>query len=274
MGITDFLASPSGKRITGTAYGFGASIVIVGALFKIMHWPFAGPMLCVGMFTEAILFALSALEKPHKEWEWSLVFPELEGEEAHEKKDGKLPALDVPALVEDEIKKLSEGVVRLNQTAGQLGSLTSAASASETYVANMSKASDAITAFADSQKSLSNSSEFLAGSYQNIASNFGSVAEGSKALASQLDGINQNVSTINSVFELQAKSVAEQNESMKAQNDAIKTMASTVAGMESVLVSSAKQAEEYRLQVAALTQQVKSLNDVYGNMLNAMTIRG
>jgi len=275
MGISDFLGSPTGKRITGTAYGFGASLVIVGALFKIMHWPFAGTMLCIGMFTEAILFALSALEKPHKDWTWSLVFPELEGGSADDKKEEeKLPAIDVPALMEEEIKKLTAGVVKLNQTAGELGSLSSAAAVSDNYMANMSKASEAVSTFAESQKTLSNSSEFLVGSYQNIASNFGSVADGSKALASQIEGINQNVSTISSVFELQVKSVAEQNEAMKTQSEAIKTISSTVAQMESSLSASAMQAEEYKLQVAALNQQIKSLNDVYGNMLNAMTIRG
>ena len=268
MGISDFLSSPGGKKITGTAYGFGASVVIVGALFKIMHWPFAGVMLSIGMFTEAILFALSALEKPHKDWEWSIVYPELEGDHSKEsKKESRLPQVDVATLVEGEMKKLSEGVKRLGETAGQLGSLTSAASVSEAYVNNLSKASDAASAFAVSQKSLKDSSESLATSYQDIAASMGSASKGSKNFVDQMDGINKNVSTINSVFELQAKSVAEQNEAMK-------TFAASVTQMGASLTSSAKEAEEYKQQVATLAQQMKSLNAVYGNMLNAMTIRG
>jgi len=275
MGISDFLSSPGGKKITGTAYGFGASVVIVGALFKIMHWPGAGPMLCAGMFTEAILFALSALEKPHKDWEWSLVYPELEGHETKEKKkEAKVPQIDVATLVEGEMKKLSDGVKRLNETAGQLGSLSSAASVSDAYVNNLSKASDAANAFAASQKSLKDSSDSLVVSYQDIASSIGSASKGSKNFADQIDGINKSVSTINSVFELQAKSVTDQNEAMKTQNEAIKTLTATVTKMETSLNSSAKEAEEYKQQVVTLSQQMKSLNAVYGNMLNAMTIRG
>jgi len=275
MGISDFLATPHGKRITGTAYGFGASIVIIGALFKIMHWPFAGLLLCVGMFTEAILFALSALEKPHKEWEWSLVYPELEGEEGGEKHDkNKLPQVDIATLVEDEMKRLSDGVKRLGETAGQLGSLTSAASVSDAYVSTLSSASDAAKAFAASQLSLKDSSESLSASYSNIASNMGSVSQGSRDFADQMSGISRNASSINSVFELQAKSMAEQNELMLEQNAAMKTLTASVAQMGASITTSTQQAEEYKQQVATLNEQMKSLNAVYGNMLNAITIKG
>ena len=270
MGISESLSSPKGKRFTGTAYGLGASVVIIGALFKIMHWPFAGILLSVGMFTEAILFALSALEKPHKDWEWSLVYPELEGGETNEKEEKKkarVPQIDTATLVEGEMKKLSDGVRRLNETAGQLGSLGSAASVSDAYVNNLSKASDAASAFAASQKNLKDSSDSLVNSYQDIASSIGSASRGSKNFADQIDGINKNVSTINSVFELQAKSVTEQN-------DAMKTLVAAIAKMETSLSGSAREAEDYKQQVATLAQQMKSLNAVYGNMLNAMTIRG
>ena len=60
MSKENFLTSEKGKRITGMAYGLGASVVIIGALFKIMHFPGAGPMLMAGMGCEAVLFALSA----------------------------------------------------------------------------------------------------------------------------------------------------------------------------------------------------------------------
>ena len=58
-------------------YGIGAAVVIVGALFKINHYPYASEMLIVGLGTEAIIFFFSAFEKPHEEPDWSLVYPEL-----------------------------------------------------------------------------------------------------------------------------------------------------------------------------------------------------
>ncbi|MCQ2217944.1 MAG: gliding motility protein GldL [Paludibacteraceae bacterium] len=278
MGLSDFLASPQGKKISGIAYGFGASIVIIGALFKIQHYPGAGVMLMIGMGIEAILFALSAVEKPHKEWEWNLVYPQLgDNEEGAEpkkkekkeekKQQGIAKVEDVPSLIEGEMQKLREGISRLGETAGQLGSLSNAAAISDTYTSNLSKASEAAGAFASSQKNLKDSSDSLVSSYQSIAASIGSASQGSKNFADQIDGINKNISTINSVFELQVKSVNEQNEAMK-------TLAAAVAKIESSLNSSAQEAEGYKDQIALLSKQMKSLNSVYGNMLNAMTIRG
>lgn len=74
------LINPNSKKFkNGMAklYGFGAAIVILGALFKLMDWPGAGAMLTVGLSTEAIIFFFSAFEKPHEEPDWSLVYPEL-----------------------------------------------------------------------------------------------------------------------------------------------------------------------------------------------------
>ena len=62
--------SDAGKRTVGAVYSIGAAVVIVGALFKLMHWPMAGVLLTIGMFTEAILFTIGVFEKPHKEYEW------------------------------------------------------------------------------------------------------------------------------------------------------------------------------------------------------------
>ncbi|MBL6657576.1 MAG: gliding motility protein GldL [Flavobacteriales bacterium] len=58
-------------------YGFGAAIVILGALFKLQHWTGAGAMLTIGLTVEAIIFFFSAFEKPHEDPDWSLVYPEL-----------------------------------------------------------------------------------------------------------------------------------------------------------------------------------------------------
>ena len=97
MGIIDkIVTSKAYKETTAKLYGMGAAVVIVGALFKINHWPGAGPMLIVGMGIEALIFFASAFEPLHVTYDWSLVYPELAGmEDAHghgvekEKKDKK-----------------------------------------------------------------------------------------------------------------------------------------------------------------------------------------
>jgi gliding motility-associated protein GldL len=65
------------KLFMAKLYGIGAAVVIMGALFKIMHWPFAGPMLVVGLSVEAVIFFFSAFEPLHEDPKWELVYPEL-----------------------------------------------------------------------------------------------------------------------------------------------------------------------------------------------------
>ena len=65
------------KLMMPKLYGWGASIVILGALFKIEHYPGASIMLATGLGMEAIIFFFSAFEKQHEEPDWSLVYPEL-----------------------------------------------------------------------------------------------------------------------------------------------------------------------------------------------------
>lgn len=84
MTIGDWIDTPTGGRITGYVFGFGASVVIIGALFKIMHWPGAGVILTAGMGTEALLFVVTALANPHKVYNWERVFPQIYDETADE----------------------------------------------------------------------------------------------------------------------------------------------------------------------------------------------
>lgn len=275
MGIVEIMQSPAGKRATGVAYSLGASVVIVGALFKIMHWPGAGVMLTVGMATEAILFAIGIFDKPHKEYHWELVWPELDAEEeAHgiagksgDDKGLSVPAVDTKALVEEQLKNLSEGVSKLGSTASQLANLSEAANVSSDYISNVNKASQAAGAFAASQSNLKNSSDSLVNSYKDIEASISSASNGSKNFADQMNGINKNISSINSMFEIQAKTANEQGEAMSLVTTALKTVAGSIN-------SSAASAESYKSEIEKLAQQMKSLNTVYGNMLNAMTIRG
>ena len=65
--------------VTNMIYGLGAAIVIVGALFKIQHWPLASEILTLGMIVEALVFTYSAFEKQNSDLDWSLVYPELAG---------------------------------------------------------------------------------------------------------------------------------------------------------------------------------------------------
>jgi len=77
--------SKTRMKIMNMVYGLGAAVVIIGALFKIMHWPFGNEMLIVGLLTEALVFVVSAFEPVDDELDWSLVYPELAGAPASAK---------------------------------------------------------------------------------------------------------------------------------------------------------------------------------------------
>src|SRR6218665_978287 len=141
------------KSFMAKLYGFGAAIVIVGAMFKIMHWPGAGPMLVVGLSTEAVIFFFSAFEPPHEEVDWSLVYPELagmhgeEGAAEHEKIEDKGSITEqLDTMLEDAkigpelIASLGEGMRSLSDQAGKLNNITDASVATNEYVSSVQSA--------------------------------------------------------------------------------------------------------------------------------------
>src|SRR5215469_13405860 len=79
MSFAELTATRGWKLFMAKLYGLGAAVVIVGALFKIMHWPGASIMLTVGLLVEAVIFIFSAFEPLHEELDWTLVYPELAG---------------------------------------------------------------------------------------------------------------------------------------------------------------------------------------------------
>ncbi len=277
MAKESFLSSPKGKKIVGYAYGFGAAIVIVGALFKILHLPGASVVLTLGMGTEAILFALSAFEDPHKEYHWDLVFPQLEGGEGGPIMGAAAPAAaksgnsiediaNAGKLSESDAQKLNEGIRKLSETASQIADVTAAVSASSNYARNMNAASDAISAFAATQATLKTSSDSLFASYKTVAESMANVADDAKGYMQEMQGITKNLSSINASYEMQVKAISEQAGIVNDVNDNLKKI-------QTAMDAASTETAAFKEQATKLTQQVSSLNNVYGNMLNAFGAR-
>ena len=116
MNIAEIVQSSAWKNFMAKLYGIGAAVVIVGALFKIMHWPGAGIMLTAGLATEAVIFFFSAFEPLHEELDWTLVYPELAGmyhmdgtSKASSRKD---PSKSVTQELDDMLSKAKIGFIR------------------------------------------------------------------------------------------------------------------------------------------------------------------
>lgn len=194
MSGSGFFASPAYKKVMSKVYGIGASVVILGALWKILHLPGASYMLIAGLGTEALIFFLSAFEPPHEMPDWSLVYPELVGLEPRQRGGyGGGGGLDLNALVQSgqidnsTVKQLGEGLQRLSQTAFQLSNLSDATLATEAYLQNMKNASHSVGELSAIQtqtaSNLQQSAEALSASYVSTAK---AVADSGLKLADEL----------------------------------------------------------------------------------------
>lgn len=190
-------------------YGFGAAIVIIGALFKIQHWPASGFFLVLGLGTEALIFFFSAFEPPHEEVDWSLVYPELAGmsdEDSHSKKKPKksndavaqkLDALMADAKIGPElIESLGKGLTSLGENAGRLGDMSNASVATEDYVKNMTKASQSVSAMSDTYSKAAAAAQGM----NEIMSNLNASVEDTVRYRSEVANLAKNLSQLNAVY--------------------------------------------------------------------------
>ncbi len=293
MSITELVESPAYKKVMGKVYGIGAAVVILGALWKILHLPGAAIMLIAGLGTEAIIFFLSAFEPPHEMPDWSLVYPELVGLEPKSHGHGgggggsELQALiQTGNLDQKTVDKLSEGIKKLSNTSSQLADLGDASLATQSYLQNIQQASESVGKLGNVQaktaQAIEESAVVLTDSYTTAASAIAesgakiagqlnkssegfaqSVSEKGEEYKQQLSALNTNLASINSIYELQLKG-------SKAQIDATEQLTAGIGQMKSQLEQSVDDAKVYKEQIAQLSKTVGELNSIYGNMLSAM----
>ncbi|MDR2684967.1 MAG: gliding motility protein GldL, partial [Prevotellaceae bacterium] len=214
-------------------------------------------------------------EKPHKTYHWENVYPALVGNGASPVSFGS--ALPSASLSLEESKKLESGIKQLSETAGQLGDISKAAATSSVFAKNLTEASDAAASFASKQKNLDSASDNLFKSYQEIAGTLATVSAGTKTYAEKTSALHNSMSSINSIYELELKNIEAQAQAIKAQSEAINTQTGKVTAATSdmeklfaTVVATAKDMEVYKQQTEKLAKQVSDLNNVYGNMLNAI----
>lgn len=279
-GDLPWYTSYNGQRLTGIVYSVGAAVVIVGALFKILHLNGATQMLFAGMITEAVLFVIGVLDAPHPVYEWEHVFPQLitlehgaqpEHYEEFSKMEkptllganGSAPAagnggVAMPAveLSDKDKASLSEGIQKLAKTAAQLNDLGSIATGTAKLGEKMEVAGTAMEKFATSASNMSGQTE---------------------AYEKGLNAVNANLNNLNAIYELQLKNVQAQADALKLQADKtnaataqVELMAEDMKKAAAAASAAVKSSEAYEAAAKQLAAQVADLNKVYGNMLNAI----
>lgn len=280
--------SYKGKRVTGIVYSVGAAVVIVGALFKILHWPGASVVLMIGMLTEAFLFMIGTLDAPHPTYAWEQVFPQLISlehgaepglfAEISQREKPTLLGTNAPAgggapaaggavasagvamptiaLSDKDQASLSEGIQKLAKTAAQLNDLSNVAASTTKLGEKMAVAGDAMEKFAASASNMSGQTE---------------------AYEKGLNAVNANLNNLNAVYELQLKSVQAQADAVKLQAEKttaataqVELMAEDMKKAAAATSAAVKSSEAFEAASKQLAAQVADLNKVYGNMLNAL----
>lgn len=204
------LIDVNGKRFKNfmtKLYGLGAAVVIMGALFKILHLPFADLMLIVGLTTEAVIFAISAFEAPVKEYDWSLVYPEFEGGESSFKGGRKGTLTQEMDRMMEEAKigpelltSLGEGMRRLSDTAASLNSAVDAAGATAAYSDQLNSAAknmEALNAlYAVQLENTTNQVEVQ----NSLMEKLGSSMASSENLSEEVSKLANNLGQLNGVY--------------------------------------------------------------------------
>lgn len=252
------------KKYLHLASCFGASIVIVGALFKIQHWPGSDIAIIAGLGTEAILFILFGLDIPHEEYDWTLAYPELGGMGGHDEgfeddhsKDlpvsNQLDTMLAEAKIGPElIESLGTGMRSLSDTASKIGDISNASVATNEYV--------------DSVKKASNNVAHLADTYEKAATSISSLAESnsvSSSIGDSLNSVAKNLSALNATYELQLQG-------SRGHLEATEKFYGGLSELMKNLHDSVEDTKKYRTEMSQLSSNLTALNTIYGNMLSAM----
>lgn len=228
-------------RAVGMVYSLGAAVVIVGALFKILHLPGASVMLFAGMMTEALLFTMGIFERPHAEYHWEHVYPQLIGGEGAEHAAANAP-VSVPTLQENDVKALKESIANVAASANALADLGKLAEGSNKLGEKLAAATVAADKFAAAQTGLVEGAAKLGENYNVAAQASAELGKNTEVIAKNVAAAAQNVASLNAAYEVELKAAQ--------------------AGQ--------KDAEAFAVAQAKLASQVADLNKIYGNMLSAI----
>lgn len=277
--------SNRGKKIVSAIYSIGAAIVILGALFKILHLPFANEMLMVGMTTEAGIFFLGIFDTPHKEFDWGQIFDfknsspqtlNIAGS-GSQTPSRNLGVNYTESVSDDAVKKLNESIKNLSETANSLQVISNVAVAANGLAKNIETASEAAVNFTTTQQKLNETTEKLSVSYLGITSDVNTAINNTKGYAEKVAEMNKSLASINSIYEIQLRHLQSQNEGLSLQAESIRNVSgkldeivTDLNKMKDTTGVSFEETKKYLQSTQKLAKQVDDLNAVYGNMLNAL----
>lgn len=276
-----FFESDSGLYLKNLVVGVAAGVVMVGALFKLTHWRGANIMLTVGLLTEAFIFTLLGILPPAKEYHWERYYPDLNinpDVEAYRKgiefhpfditgRDAGMTAaggrsesvtksldemLEEANINAPNLQRLNDNFSKFGETVNQMKDITDVAAATGTYSQSAREAADALGEMKDT---------FIGAT--NTMQSFNDASESTVQFHSQIQVLTKNLGSLNQIYEVELEDA---NNHLKAMNKFYGTLVNASESM----ATSAEDAEAARKEIAKLSNNLASLNNIYGNMLGAM----
>lgn len=268
-GIERFLSSENGQRFFNVAYSLGAAVVIWGALFKILHLPGGNALLAIGMGTEVLMFIITAFDRPSKEYKWEEVFPVLNTKNPEDRPDfsagaqGGVVVMGGASVQEGDvaIQGASAPVVSSNGTLD----LSAINDATNQYIDQIAAITEQMQKLQETTRSLDEVSRVILQSYSAITDNSAQITQSSNGYVSQMTDLSRNLGGLNSIYEIQLKSISSQLESIDRVNRGLKDI-------RDMYEKSSADSVRYCEETEKLAHNMRQLNSVYEKMLRAMTV--
>lgn len=280
--ISKFISSEQGQRFFNFAYSIGAAIVIWGALFKILHLPGGNALLSIGMGTEVLMFVLTAFDRPPREYKWEEVFPAFRREEDEEEGDkeatdaaaiaagtpahpvfgGPTPAPGTPQAASQGAQGVAVAAPAAPAAPQRPVDLNSA---TEQYLEQMTTMTQEMQKLHDTTAALNQVSEVLLQSYRSITENASGIDESSRGYVDQMQALHHNLGGLNTIYELQLRSVSSQIDAIDRVNRGIKDI-------RDMYEKSANQSARYCEETERMARYMQQLNSIYERMIQAMTV--
>jgi gliding motility-associated protein GldL len=227
-----------------------ASVVIIGALFKLQHWPGADIALIVGLSTEALIFFVYAFVPDSGGHEGATqVAVVAGGSPALAGLDKMLEEADITPV---SLQRLSENFQKLGSTVDKMRDISDVVAATGDYTQKTREAASAIGNVAHAYTTAA-----------SAVSSFNSASESTRSFHEQMQGMTKNLASLNAIYELELQDT---NNHLKAMNN----FYSNLLNVSQAMTSSVDDARKTQDQISKLAHNLTSLNTVYGNMLSAM----
>ena len=278
MGFASFVSSKGYKNFMSKLYGIGASIVIIGALFKIVHIQGANEMLFVGLMTEAIIFFFSAFEPPHVEPDWSIVYPELAGmyhdgpgspgavkrtpggKTVTQELDDMLAKAKIgPELIES----LGDGMRKMSENVSKMSDVTSTAVATEDFVKNVKDAGKSASELSSSYKKVSDVLQQDASTVGEFSDSVKSAAASAGSLASVYNDVSTAIKKEMTATETFSNSLSTATDSANRLAEKYNVSAEILSKSAEMLNFSALDSKAYNDQLQKISANLAALNTIY-----------